>query len=70
MRIGINFHTFDRRLSGVEYYALGVIKALTRFDGRNTYIVFTNDGELVRNYVPACDNLIIRQIAGIRTRIQ
>lgn len=70
MRIGINFHTFDRRLSGVEYYALGMIKALARFDGRNTYIVFTNDGEVVRKYVPACDNLIIRQIAGIRTRIQ
>lgn len=68
MRIGINFHTFDRYISGVEYYTLGMINALLCFDRFNEYVVFTNAPEIVEQYVSCRAGLVIRKIGGIRNR--
>ena len=68
MRIGINFHITDRYISGVEYYGLGLIKALLRCDGENDYIVYTNQPLLVQEYVPSSANLRIVGVKGLNTR--
>ncbi len=43
MRIGIYYHTGDRFISGVERYAIGLIRALWEVDDDNEYLIFTND---------------------------
>lgn len=42
MNIGVYFHTNDDCLSGVEYYALGLIHALMRHGAEHRYTIFTN----------------------------
>lgn len=68
MNIGINFHTFDRYISGVEYYSLGLINGLLQIDCENQYIVYTNQPELVKNHVIQSDNLKIRNLESLKTR--
>lgn len=68
MRIGINFHSADKYISGVEYYTLGMINALLRVDSQNEYIVFTNQPDLVKQYMPASKHLQIRPVRLMKTR--
>jgi len=68
MRIGINFHSFDGFISGVEYYCLGLIRSLLEFDRDNDYVVFTNAGELLRRYVGLHENLKVIELRHIKTR--
>ena len=68
MRIGINFHTNDEYISGVEYYSLGLLNALLRIDTQNDYIAFTNQPCLVRQHIPKSTNLTIIEIKHLRTR--
>lgn len=69
MRIGINFHTTDEYISGVEYYSLGLLNALLRIDTQNEYIVFTNRPGLLRQYILKSTNLRIIEIKHLRTRV-
>jgi glycosyltransferase involved in cell wall biosynthesis len=68
MRIGINFHTNDEYISGVEYYSLGLLNALLRIDSQNDYIAITNRPCLVRQHVSQSTNLTIIEIKHLRTR--
>jgi glycosyltransferase involved in cell wall biosynthesis len=68
MRIGINFHTNDEYISGVEYYSLGLLNALLHIDTQNDYIAFTNRPCLVRKHVSKSTNLTIVEIKHLRTR--
>ncbi|KKL73846.1 hypothetical protein LCGC14_2070810 [marine sediment metagenome] len=70
MRIGINFHTTDRYISGVERYSLGLIDALLSQDDENEYIVFTNQPQIVRDNVRSARNLCIESLTNIKTRAQ
>jgi glycosyltransferase involved in cell wall biosynthesis len=69
MRIGINFHTLDKCISGVEYYSLGLLKGLLNIDKRNKYVVYTNQPDLIKGYVPPSKNLTIIEVKNIKTRI-
>ena len=69
MRIGINFHTFDKYISGVEYYTLGLLNVLLRIDTRNDYVVYTNQPGLIKEYVPSSKNLTIIEVKHLKTRI-
>jgi glycosyltransferase involved in cell wall biosynthesis len=68
MRIGINFHTADRYMSGVEYCSLGLLNGLVQIDSQNQYIVFTNRPELLREHVPLSRNLMIHGVKHLGTR--
>lgn len=68
MRIGINFHTNDEYISGIEYYSLGLLNALLRIDTQNEYIAFTNQPGLVKQHVLKSTNLTIIEIRHLRTR--
>jgi len=70
MKIGINFHSSDRYISGVEYYSLGLIRNLLRIDNRNEYVVFTNQPSLLADNVPIAENLTIRSLRFLKTRPQ
>jgi len=59
VRIGINFQSKDTYLSGVEYYALGMINALLNIDTKNQYIVFTNQPDLVCTHIAHAPNLSV-----------
>ncbi len=69
MRIGLNFHCCDRCLSGVEYYALGLLRGLAGIDQDNEYFVWTNRPDLVRSNVPSAANLTIVPVRHAGTRI-
>lgn len=69
MRIGINFHTNDEYISGVEYYSLGLLNALLQIDTQNEYIAITNRPSLIRRYVSQSTNLTVIEIKHVRTRI-
>jgi glycosyltransferase involved in cell wall biosynthesis len=69
MRIGLNFHCSDGYLSGVEYYALGLLRGLVQIDRTNEYLVYTNRPDLTRDHVPPTANLRIIPVAHLRTRI-
>ena len=69
MRIGINFHTADRYISGVEYYSLGLINSLLSIDDKNEYCVFTNQAELLKRYVVQSDNLTVRNLDNLNNRL-
>ncbi|MCJ7506418.1 glycosyltransferase family 4 protein, partial [Candidatus Bathyarchaeota archaeon] len=69
MRIGINFHTSDKYVSGVEYYSLGLLKGLLHIDKRNDYVVYTNQPDLVREHVSSFENLTISGIGHPKTRL-
>ncbi|MCK5605914.1 glycosyltransferase family 4 protein [Candidatus Pacearchaeota archaeon] len=68
MRIGIDFHTNDIYVSGVERYSLGLINALLRTDRQNAYVIFTNQPNLVAENVPASKRLRIRDVNYLGTR--
>jgi glycosyltransferase involved in cell wall biosynthesis len=69
MRIGINFQTIDKYISGVEYYSLGLLNGLLRIDTRNAYVVYTNQPSLVKEHVPPSKNLTIVNVKHLKTRI-
>jgi glycosyltransferase involved in cell wall biosynthesis len=69
MRIGINFHTVDHYISGVDYYALGLLKGLLHIDGQDKYVVFTNQPELIKVNVPSSQNLTIVPVKHAKTRL-
>ncbi len=68
MRIGINFHTTDRYISGVEYYALGLLRGLLRVGAENDYVVFTNQPGLVESHASRAGNLEVVGIKRLGTR--
>ena len=51
MRIGINFQARDEYFSGVEYYCLNLIGALTEHAPEHQYVVFTNRTSVVRQWI-------------------
>ncbi len=69
MKIAINFHTTDRYISGVEHYSLGLINGLMRVDGENEYIVFTNQPELVGSRLIQSENLTVRKLDYLGSRV-
>lgn len=69
MRIGINFHTTDRYISGVEYYTLGLLNGLLNIDQQNQYIVYTNQSDLVKESIRPAQNLTIIKVKYLKTRI-
>lgn len=68
MRIGLNFHAADPNISGVEYYALGLIRELIRIDHSNQYILLTNRPSVVQTHVPSAGNLQVIHVTQCRTR--
>jgi len=68
MKIGINFHTSDEYISGVEYYSLGLINSLLRLDEKNQYIIFTNQPNLVRTHIAPSKNLTVQNLDHLKTR--
>ena len=70
MRIGFNFHTSDEYISGVEYYSLGLLNALLRIDSKNDYVVFTNQPALLKKHITPQNNLTIRDVSFLKTRVQ
>jgi glycosyltransferase involved in cell wall biosynthesis len=68
MRIGLNLHAADPNISGVEYYALGLIRALTSIDHRNQYVLLTNRPSVVQTHVPSADNLQVIHVPRCQTR--
>lgn len=68
MRFGFNFQAIDKYFSGVEYYSLGLLNGLLRIDTQNTYIVFTNQPDLVKEHIPQSENLTIIEIKYLKTR--
>jgi glycosyltransferase involved in cell wall biosynthesis len=68
MRIGINFHTVDKYISGVEYYSLGLLNGLLNINQRNDYIVYTNQPDLVREHVQPANNLTIVKVKYTKKR--
>lgn len=69
MRIGINFHTLDNYISGVEYYSLGLLNGLLHVDPRNDYVVYTNQPSLVKKHVLTSKNLSVIEVKHLKTRI-
>jgi len=69
MRIGFNFQTIDKYISGVEYYFLGLLNGLLSIDKRNEYIVYTNQPCLVKRHIRPSKNLKIFEIRHLRTRM-
>ncbi|MHC4389182.1 MAG: glycosyltransferase family 4 protein, partial [Planctomycetota bacterium] len=69
MRIGINFHTSDEYISGVEHYSLGLLNGLLRIDTKNQYVVYTNTPDLLRARVAHSKNLTIVGIKYLKARI-
>jgi glycosyltransferase involved in cell wall biosynthesis len=70
MKIGINFHTTDRYISGVEYYSLGLINSLLCLDGENEYVVFTNQPQLLASGLSASENLTVRKSNYLQNRVR
>lgn len=70
MKIGFNFHTKDEYISGVEYYALGLLDALSKFEPNNSYVVFTNRPALISKYIGKKENITIRDYSKLNTRIK
>jgi len=69
MRIGFNFHSVDSYISGVEYYSLGLLRALLDSDRQNSYLVFTNRPDIVRDYIGNRDNLTVRDCSFLKNRL-
>lgn len=70
MRIGINFHTSDEYISGVEYYSLGLLNGLLQIDTENQYVVYTNRPDLVRRNLKPSINLEIAGLRRLKTRLR
>ena len=69
MKIGVNFHCSDGYISGVEYYALGLLNGLLSIDRENEYVVCTNRPDLVKHQVVATANLMVVPVGPFKTRI-
>ncbi|MHC4647917.1 MAG: glycosyltransferase family 4 protein [Planctomycetota bacterium] len=69
MKVGINFHTVDEYISGVDHYALGLLNALLQVDTQNEYLVYTNQPDLVSREVAQSENLKIAGVKHLKTRI-
>ncbi len=69
MRIGFNFHSNDNYISGVEYYSLGLLRALLHVDRENLYTVLTNRPNLISSYIGSRDNLIVRDCSFLKNRL-
>jgi len=69
VRIGFNFFTFDECISGVEYYFLGLLRALLSIDSGDEYVVFTNQAAMIGKYVPENRAMALVQTAYIRNRL-
>ena len=69
MRIGFNFHSADTFLSGVEYYSLGLLRALLDIDKQNQYLVFTNNPDIIKSHIGDRDNLAIKDCTFLKNRI-
>lgn len=67
MKIGFNIFFNGRYLSGVDYYSLGLIRAL-RENSYLKFYVFTNRAEIVKKYV-GNENLKIINLSFIRFRL-
>lgn len=70
MKIGFNFHSADPYISGVEYYSLGLLRALLEVDRENVYMVFTNSPDKVRRYIGNRDNLVVRDCGFLKNRLR
>ena len=69
MRIGLNFHSADGYPSGVEYYALGLLRGLLGIDAKNEYVVYANQPDLVKQSVPPAPNLTVISATHCKTRM-
>lgn len=69
MRIGFNFHSRDNYISGVEYYSLGLLRALLEIDYKNQYVVFTNKPDMVKCHIGHYNNLNIRYYSFLKSRL-
>ena len=69
MRVGVNFHCCHDHPSGVEYYALGLLRGLLSIDAQNEYLVYTNRADLVKRSVPPAPNLTVVPIPCAARRI-
>ncbi len=69
MRIGLSFHSADGYPSGVEYYALGLLRGLLGIDTKNEYLVYVNQPDLVKQSIPPAPNLTVIPATHCRTRI-
>lgn len=70
MHIGFNLQILDTHLSGVEYYGLGIINALVQLQTNDTYVVFTNNAELIKHHLLPNVRLTIKPINGMKNRLQ
>jgi glycosyltransferase involved in cell wall biosynthesis len=68
MRIGIQFHTSDEALSGVECYGLNLIRALVTLAPEHDYVVFSNRPETVVGHAGEAPNLTVQKVRHGRTR--
>ena len=68
MRIGLSFFTFDPYLSGVEYYFLGLLRALLKLRSNDTFVLFTNQLHLLDHDLKKCPNLIPVEIRHLTSR--
>jgi glycosyltransferase involved in cell wall biosynthesis len=68
VRIGINFQAKDEDFSGVEYYSLGLIRALVEHAPNNHYVIFTNQPLKVREYIHPHNGVDVRHAAYPRSR--
>ena len=69
MRIGFCLHTFDRYISGVEYYALGLLGGLLRVDSQNEYIVYTNKPDLMPRSARSATGRARIMTTGVKRRL-
>jgi len=69
MRIGFCLHSFDRAISGVEYYALGLLGGLLRADSGHEYVIYTNQPEMIRPLVPFAQDRTWIVDTGLRRRV-
>jgi len=69
VRIGFSFFTFDECISGVEYYFLGLLRALLAVDSGDEYVVFTNQAAMIDRYVSESRAVTFVQTAHIRNRL-
>ena len=69
MRIGMSLHPKDENLSGVEYYALGLVRALADWAQDNEYVVYTGRPDIVQQHVGGLARVSIRPIRCCRNRV-
>ncbi len=68
LRIGITFYCFHAYISGVEYYCLGLLKAMLRVSPQNDYVVFTNQPDLIDAHVGSSSSLVVVDARYVKTR--